>query len=357
MDNITDLKILLAQPKRIVILSHRNPDGDAIGSSLGLQKYLDKLGHQTTVLFPSEFPDFVDWMEGSSEIVIFDNHAEKAEAIVRDAEMVFCLDFNGLSRIDDLGKVVESMTTIPKVLIDHHLDPEPFANFTLSDTSASSTCELIYDFIHLLDDRKNLDARIATDLFVGILTDTGSFKYSTSAKLYRTAADLVEMGVDDYGIQDKLFNAMTEKQLRLMSYCLSSRVMKIFDEYCTGIIVLSQHDYKKFDIQRGDTEGIVNYLLKIKHIRFAVLITEQPNIVKLSLRSTGDFSVQEIAQKYFKGGGHKNASGGISYQTLWGTVERFKKILPKYRESLRAGLEHLIPEPTVETTEEKEGMD
>jgi|AntRauTorckE5430_2_1112549.scaffolds.fasta_scaffold02281_5 phosphoesterase RecJ-like protein len=350
MDNIQDLKDLLAHPKKIAILSHRNPDGDAIGSSLGLQKYLDKIGHQTTVLFPSEFPDFVEWMEGSKEIIIFDNDKENAEAIVRAAEMIFCLDFNGLSRIDDLGKIVETLTETPKVLIDHHLNPENFAEFTLSDITASSTCELIYDFIHLLGDAENLDARIATDLFVGILTDTGSFKYSTSAKLYRIAADLVELGVDDYGIQDRLFNSMTEKQLRLLSYCLSNRVMKVFDEYCTGIIVLSQHDYKKFDIQRGDTEGIVNFVLKMKHVRFAVLITEQPNIVKLSLRSTGDFSAQEIASKYFKGGGHKNASGGISYQTLWGTVERFKKILPKYKEQLRAGLEHLIPEPQ-ETSE------
>lgn len=348
MNNIDSLKDLLAQPKRVAILSHRNPDGDAIGSSLGLQKYLDNIGHDTTVLFPSEFPDFVEWMEGSSEIVIYDNEPERSEAIINDSELIFCLDFNGLSRIDDLGKFVEAQKETPKVLIDHHINPEDFADYTLSDTSASSTCELVYDFIHLLDDRANLDVRVASDLFVGILTDTGSFKYSTSAKLYKTAADLIEIGVDDYGIQDRLFNSMTEKQLRLLSYCLSSRVMKIFDEYCTGIIVLSQHDYKRFDIQRGDTEGIVNYILKIKHIRFAVLITEQPNIVKLSLRSTGDFSVQEIAKKYFKGGGHKNASGGISYQTLWGTVERFKKILPKYREELRAGLEHLIPEEVPE---------
>jgi len=343
MNNIETLKELLAQPKKISILSHRNPDGDAIGSSLGLQKYLDKLGHDTTVLFPSEFPDFVEWMEGSSEIVIYDNEPENATEIVEKSELIFCLDFNGLSRIDDLGKVVEAQNETPKVLIDHHINPEPFADYTLSDVTASSTCELVYDFIHLLDDKKNLDVKVGSDLFVGILTDTGSFKYATSAKLYRIAADLVELGVDDYGIQDRLFNSMTEKQLRLLSYCLSNRIMKVFDEHCTAIVVLSQHDYKKFDIQRGDTEGIVNYLLKIKHIRFAVLITEQPNIVKLSLRSIGDFSVQEIAKKYFKGGGHKNASGGISYQTLWGTVERFKKILPKYQESLQAGYEHLIP--------------
>ena len=347
MNNIERLKELLAQPKKISILSHRNPDGDAIGSSLGLQKYLNKLGHETTVLFPSEFPDFVEWMEGSKEIIIFDNEAEKATEIIEKSEIIFCLDFNGLSRIDDLGKVVEAQRETPKVLIDHHINPEPFADYTLSDVTASSTCELIYDFIHLLDDSKNLDVKVGSDLFVGILTDTGSFKYATSAKLYRIAADLVELGVDDYGIQDRLFNSMTEKQLRLLSYCLSNRIMKVFDEHCTAIVVLSQHDYKKFDIQRGDTEGIVNYLLKIKHIRFAVLITEQPNIVKLSLRSIGDFSVQEIAKKYFKGGGHKNASGGISYQTLWGTVERFKKILPKYQESLQAGYEHLIPKDKV----------
>jgi phosphoesterase RecJ-like protein len=352
MDNIKALKDLLQVPKSIVILSHRNPDGDAIGSCLGLQKYLDKFGHRTNVIFPSEFPDFVEWMEGASDITIFDNDSEKTKTLIEEAEMIFCLDFNALNRIDDMGKLVEVRTNTPKVLIDHHIDPEPFADFTLSDTSASSTCELVYDFIHLLEDREKLDVKIASDLFVGILTDTGSFKYATSAKLYRIAADLVELGVDDYDIQDRLFNSMTEKQLRLLSYCLSHRVMKIYDEFCTGMIVLSQHDYKKFDIQRGDTEGIVNFILKIKHIRFAVLVTEQPNIVKLSLRSKGDFSVQEIAQKYFKGGGHRNASGGISYQTLWGTVERFKKILPKYKEQLVKGYEHLIPEQPSITGEE-----
>ena len=191
MNNISSLKDLLAQPKRIAILSHRNPDGDAIGSSLGLQKFLDNIGHDTTVLFPSEFPDFVDWMEGSQDIVIYDNAPERSEEIVKNAELIFCLDFNGLSRIDDLGTFVAAQTETPKVLIDHHINPEDFADYTLSDTSASSTCELVYDFIHLLDDREHLDVRVASDLFVGILTDTGSFRYSTSAKLYKTAADLV----------------------------------------------------------------------------------------------------------------------------------------------------------------------
>ncbi len=344
MENIAALKALLSSPKRVTIISHRNPDGDAMGSSLGLQKYLDALNHDTHVILPSEFPDFVDWMEGADDILIYDNDAETVEEVLKKSEIIFCLDFNALSRIDEVGKIVETLTETPKVLIDHHINPEPFADYTLSDISASSTCELVYDFIQLLEDSERLDARIGTDLFVGILTDTGSFKYSTSAKLYRIAAHLVELGVDDYGLQDRLFNSMTEKQLRLLSYCLSNRSMRIYDEFATGIIVLSQNDYKKFDIQRGDTEGIVNYILKIKHIRFAALITEQPSIVKLSLRSTGDFSVQEIAKKYFRGGGHKNASGGISYQSLWGTVDKFKSILPKYKSKLIKGVEKYIPQ-------------
>ena len=343
MENIAALKALLSSPKRIVIISHRNPDGDAMGSSLGLQKYLDTLGHETYVVLPSEFPDFVEWMEGAEDIIIYDQEKEVVEQVLKASDMIFCLDFNALSRIDEVGKIVETLPETTKVLIDHHINPQDFADYTLSDITASSTCELVYDFIHLLEDSARLDARIGTDLFVGILTDTGSFKYSTSPKLYRTCAHLVELGVDDYGLQDRLFNGMTEKQLRLLSYCLSTRSMRIYDEFATGIIVLSQNDYKKFDIQRGDTEGIVNYVLKIKHIRFAALITEQPSIVKLSLRSTGDFSVQEIAKKYFRGGGHKNASGGISYQSLWGTVDRFKGILPKYKEKLIKGVEKYIP--------------
>lgn len=335
MENIASLKEILSEPKKIVITSHRNPDGDAIGSSLGLKHFLLKLGHKVTVAFPSEYPDFVTFLPEANRILIHDNHPDFVEKALTGADIVFSLDYNALSRIDNMGEfIAQNCKEKTKVLIDHHLNPEAFADFTLSQTNASSTCELIYVFIEMLDWLEHLDKKIGTCLFTGILTDTGSFKYSTSPRLYRIAAHLKELGVDDYSLQFELFNSQTEKQLRLLSYCLSPDVMEIFHEYNTGIIVLTKRDYEHFDIQRGDTEGIVNFILRIKNIRFAALITEQPKIVKLSLRSKGSFSVQEVAMKYFKGGGHKNAAGGISYQTIRGTVEKFKKILPEYKEAL-----------------------
>jgi bifunctional oligoribonuclease and PAP phosphatase NrnA len=218
-------------------------------------------------------------------------------------------------------------------MIDHHLEPESFPDFLLSDTTASSTSELIYDFIQLMGWEALLDVKIGECIFTGIVTDTGSFKYSTSPKLYRTVASLVELGVNDYLLQDLITNSQEEKHLRLLGHCLFNR-MEILEEYRTGIITLTKEDYARFDIQRGDTEGIVNYILRIRGIIMAVFITEQPTIVKISLRSKGDFSVQEIAQKHFKGGGHKNASGGASFIGLKATLKKFRELLPEYREAL-----------------------
>lgn len=332
MDKFSEIKSLLAEPKQILITTHRNPDGDAIGSSLGLLHYLNKLGHTTQIVAPSEYPDFLAWLEGAEDILIFDNEPTQTEEGVKAADIIFCLDFNSLDRIDKVGDLVRKRdcTTI---MIDHHLYPDDFAHFTLSDTSASSTSEMVFDFIEALGDKHLIDKTVGECIFTGILTDTGSFKYSTSPKLFRIVSDLLALGVDDYKLQDLIFNSMNEKQLRLLGHCLDNR-MEIIEEYNTGIITLTKEDYSNFDIQRGDTEGIVNQLLKIKTVKMAAFITEQPTIVKISLRSKGDFSVQQIAQKHFKGGGHKNAAGGASFQGLKATVRRFKELLPNYKAEL-----------------------
>ncbi len=334
MENITELKALLNIPKDIVIVTHRNPDGDAIGSSLALMHFLQYNGHQVKVIAPSEYPDFLLWMPGAEKVLIYDNDPEDAQKAINEAQMVFCLDFNALDRIDKVGDLIDARKKQLKlVMIDHHLFPDPFCDFMLSDTTASSTCELIYDFIKLLGAEADLDKTIGECIFTGILTDTGSFKYSTSPKLFRIVAELIDHGVDDYLLQDLIFNSMEEKQLRLLGHCLHNR-MEILPEYSTGIITLTKEDYGTFDIQRGDTEGIVNFLLKLKKVKMAAFITEQPTIVKLSLRSKGDIDVQDIARKHFKGGGHKNAAGGSSFQTLKSTIRRFKAVLPNYQEQL-----------------------
>ncbi len=335
MENIGQLKAFLSVPKDIVITSHRNPDGDAIGSSLALYLYLNKLGHTVRVIFPSEYPDFVAWLPEAEKITIYDIEPDLSEDYVKRADIIFCLDYNSLDRIDKLGELIGSLPSTTLAMIDHHLYPDINAEYQISEPSASSTSELIYDFIEQLGDIQMLDTDIAECIFTGILTDTGSFKYSTTPKLFRIVANLLELGVDDVKLQDLIFNSQKEKHLRLLGHCLKNR-MEILPEFSTGIIWLTRNDYETFDIQRGDTEGIVNFLLKLKAVKIAAFITEQPTIVKLSLRSKGDISVQEIAKKHFKGGGHKNASGGSSFGSLKGTINKLKSILPQYKEMISA---------------------
>lgn len=313
-------------PRDIVIVSHRNPDGDAIGSSLALFHYLKQYGHVIKILVPSEYPDAFSWMPNIDDIIIFDSDPDRSEEVVKKAELVFCLDFNSLDRIDRLGEMIAANKHCKIAMIDHHLYPEPFSDFTLSDETASSTSELIFDFIEMLGDKAGLNKTIGESIFTGILTDTGSFKYSTSPKLFRIVAELLELGVDDYLLQDLIFNTRKEKELRLLGFCLYHR-MEVLPEHNAALITLTKEDYVEFDIQRGDTEGVVNFLLTMKNINIAAFITEQPKIVKISLRSKGDISVQQIATKYFKGGGHKNAAGGFAYNTLPTTVKRFKEAL------------------------------
>ncbi len=334
MDNIKDLNALLSLPKDILITAHRNPDGDAIGSSLALFHLFQQQGHRVTVITPSDYPENLAWMPGASNILVYDNDPQSVQEYLERADLFFFLDFNAIDRIDKLGEtIMAAKKEQPVVMIDHHLYPEDLADYLLSDTTASSTCELVYDFIGMLGRKGWITPDIGDCLMTGILTDTGSFKYSTSPKLFRIVADLIEFGVDDYRLQDLIFNSLQEKHLRLLGHCLASR-MEILPEFHTGIIYLTKEDYTEFDIRRGDTEGIVNYLLKLREVKMAAFITEQPTIVKLSLRSKGDLSVQEIAQKHFRGGGHRNAAGGASFIGLHPTIRKFKEILPEYRAQL-----------------------
>jgi len=327
-EEILKIKELLAFPKAISIITHRNPDGDALGSSLGLKHLLEKLNHSVKVILPSEYPLNFSFLKDIDDCMVFDLSHDECRAQIKQSDIVFCLDFNSLDRIDKLGLSVQE-SSAQKILIDHHLDPEPFADYVFSDIAASSTCELVHRFIYLIGEDSKFDPVIGQALFAGIITDTGSFKYGTNPYTYEAASDLKSRGVDDYGLQDKIYNSLTEKQLRLLGHALANR-MEIIPEYGAGIIALTKKDYVDFEIQRGDTEGIVNYLLMISGINVAAFIREQPTIVKLSLRSKGDISVQEIARNHFNGGGHKNASGGAAYAKLDDIVQRFKSVLPKY---------------------------
>ncbi|MBC7885290.1 MAG: bifunctional oligoribonuclease/PAP phosphatase NrnA [Saprospiraceae bacterium] len=327
-DEIKQLKQYLSLPKEIAIITHRNPDGDAMGSSLGLAAYLRKLNHSVKVIYPSEYPIGFAYMTNVHQVIIFDLDQNAARLAIDKADLIFCLDFNGLDRVDKLGENIQ-YSKAKKVLIDHHLDPEPFTDIEFSETEASSTCELVFKVIDELGDRNQIDSAIGDCLFTGLVTDTGSFRYGTRPYTYEVAGILKSLGVDDYKLADKIFNSQKEKHLRLLGHCLANR-MEVMNDYGVGIMWLTKKDYIDFDIQRGDTEGIVNYMLMMENIKVAAFVTEQPTIIKISLRSKGDISVQEIAAKYFNGGGHKNASGGGVYASLNDIIEKIKKVMPQY---------------------------
>lgn len=333
MENLefSDIKSMLEMPKRVVIIAHRNPDGDAIGSSLALKGFLQNTGHAVTVIYPTDYPPLYLFLPGIEETLISAAQFEESVHAIGQADMIFLLDFNGLDRIDQLGIVVQESGAV-KVMIDHHLDPEPIADWSLSEPKASSTAELIYTFIEMLGKTEYIDIQIGTAVFTGLLTDTGSFKFSTSSRLFDVAGRLKELGVDDYTLQNRLFNSLTDKQLRLIGHSIANR-MELLHDLQTGIIFLNKEDFKKFRIQRGDTEGIVNYILMIEKMRIAVFVTDQNGTIKLSFRSKGDVSVQGLARDYFNGGGHKNASGGSSKRSLSQTIHYLKEVLPGYLES------------------------
>lgn len=318
-------------PKRVAILTHRNPDGDAIGSSLALKSYLEMKGHTVQVIFPTDYPPIFHFLEGIESSLVSVAQMEESTHVIEKSDIIFFLDFNGLDRIDRLGPVVQESEGF-KIMIDHHLDPEPIADWQLTDPRASSTCELIHVFIDMLGDKFMIDQSMGTAIFTGLLTDTGSFKFSTNERLFQIASHLKAIGVDDYDLQNKLFNSLSEKQLKLIGHCIANR-MEVLGDLQTGIIFLNKDDFRKFRIQRGDTEGIVNYVLMMEKMRIAIFVTDQNGTIKMSFRSKGDISIQGLARDYFNGGGHKNASGGTGKQSLTETIEYLKKVLPDYLES------------------------
>lgn len=332
MEFSSDLSQLIRVPQNVAILSHRNPDGDAIGSSLAMQHYLAQYGHTTHVIFPSEFPVEFEALPGAEEVLIWDIHTEECKHVLAKKNLFIFLDFNAYNRIDRLGDYVKDLPG-SRIMIDHHLYPDPIADFIFSDTAASSTCEMVYQFIVGMGDHMKITPMVGKCIYTGLVTDTGSFRYATNPNVYRIAADLVERGTDDTAVQDMIFNSQTEKNLRLLGHCLSNR-MEFYPEYRTALIWLSKKDYEQFNIQRGDTEGIVNYLLSVRDVKLAAFIHNQPTVVKLSLRSKGDLDVQEICKKHFNGGGHKNASGAYSHESLKATIDKFKNLLPEYKEQL-----------------------
>jgi phosphoesterase RecJ-like protein len=330
---VKKVKTLLSKPKNIVIVTHWSPDGDAIGSSLGLYNYLIKKKHQVTVITPNDYPSFLTWMKGNNKILDFQKKETAAKKSVAKADVIFCLDFNSLKRIDKLGDEVSKSSAI-KFIIDHHLQPEDFADYMLHSVAACSTCELIYDFINLMGDKKLLDKDIANCLYTGIMTDTGSFRFpSTTSKTHLILSDLIKAGAENADIHNRIYDDNTESRLKLLGYCLNER-LTVLKEYRTAFFALNADDLDRFNYKKGDTEGVVNYALSIAGIRFAVFFVERDGIVKVSFRSKGSFDVNKFARAHFSGGGHANAAGGMSELPLNKTIDKFVSLLPQYEKQL-----------------------
>ncbi len=341
MINFNELQQVLSTPQKIIITTHLKPDADALGSSLALANYLAYYNHNIQVITPTDYPHFLNWMKGNKDVIIYNESQQNinsCDQLIKDADIIFCLDFSALHRIHDMGKEV-AKSSAKKVLIDHHIDPEDFSEFILHDRKASSTCELIYRFISLFDDLEKIDKEIGECIYAGMMTDTGSFRFpSTSAAVHLIIADLMSRGIDHSYVHRAIYDDCSENRLRLLGHAISNK-LKVIPEYHTAYISLSLKELKDFYSKTGDTEGIVNYALSITGIIFATLIIEGEDIVKLSFRSIGDFAVNEFANTHFSGGGHKNASGGRSLLTLEETIQKFERLLPEYQESLVENME------------------
>lgn len=322
---------VLNSPKQIVITSHHKPDGDALGSSLAMYHWLKSKDHNVRVIVPSDFPNFLDWMPGRSEVSIYPADRAANDQFIADADIIFCLDFNSLSRINLMEEAVRA-SSATKIMIDHHLDPEGFDDYRHWDSTAAATAELVYDFIaNVMGERETISADIADCLYTGIMTDTGSFRYSnTSPGVHRIVADLIDRGARHWKIHEYIFNSATENRLKFLGYCLLHR-LEVLREYNTAIFSVSTEDLERFNVGTGDTEGLVNYALSLHGIRLAALIIDRGELVKLSLRSLGDFPSNEVCATHFNGGGHRNAAGGNSSASLEETVAQFKSILPIYK--------------------------
>jgi len=334
MLSISEIKTLLATPQKIVITTHHKPDGDAMGSSLGLYAYLIQLGHHVKVITPTDYPYFLHWLPNNSDVIIYTEQLEEAAKLVAEAALIFCLDFNSLTRINQLGELVRSSDSY-KLMIDHHLEPEDFDDYRHWNINACAAAQLVYDFIvNELGDAERMNKDIATCLYTGIMTDSGSFRFaSATSAVYRIAADLIDAGAEHWRIHQLVYDNATENRLRFLGHCISNK-LAVLREFNTAIISVTKEELNRFDIVTGDTEGIVNYALSINGIKLAAFIIERTDKVKLSLRSTGDFPANEICKKFFSGGGHRNAAGGISEKSLEETVTEFKSILTEYKTQL-----------------------
>ncbi len=329
------IRRLILESRSVAITSHHNPDGDAVGSVIALSLLLRKLGKDCLAVVPNDYPAFLKWMPGSNSVTIFKHETDSCRDFIARADLIFCLDYNALHRTVDMENDLRNARGT-RILIDQHLEPviSDFS-FLYSETATSSTGELVYRFIQMTGFNDLIDHDIAAAIFVGIMTDTGSFSYSCNyPETFDIVARLMAHGISADRIHRLVYDTYSESRLRLLGYCLSEKLV-ILPDFQTAYIALSKEELHKFNHQVGDTEGVVNYALSIEGVKVAVLMTERKDRIRLSFRSKGTFSVNRMAREHFSGGGHLNAAGGDSFLTLAGTIEKLISVLPQYAGDIR----------------------
>ena len=332
---LIETKKQIEKAQKIVIVTHLSPDGDAMGSSLGLYHYLLSMDKEVRVVVPNAFPYFLKWMDGSKDVVVNTYIPTVAEALIRSADLIFCLDFNTLKRIGILGDLVEQ-SNAKKIIIDHHLDPDESFDVVICYSQISSTSEIVFRLMAQMDNGlDNISTVMAECIYTGMMTDTGGFTYNSNApEIFEIISMLLKKGIDRDLIYRNVFNNYSDQRFRLLGYTLSQR-MKIYPEHKASLIYLTKEDQQQFTLTKGDTEGFVNYPLSIKDILFSVFIREDGDLTKISLRSQGDFPCNKFAADYFNGGGHLNASGGEFYGEIEDAISLFEEGLEKYAEILQ----------------------
>ena len=324
--------------KSIVLVPHTNPDGDAMGSVLGLRRVLLNAGLKVKIVSPTKYPEFYHWMDGHDEVIVYSHHPKQAASALAESDLLICLDFNQLSRLGDMKPLIESFEG-KKILIDHHPYPGNFTDLVISDTTFSSTAELMFSVLQPTEFAQYIDRDAATSFFTGIMTDTGSFDFSVSnPNTFETVAQLTRMGIDQMYIHSKVYDNYSYDRMRLLGFCLSNR-MTFFPEYHAACMYITLEDQKAFNFKTGDNEGFVNMPLSIKGIVFSALFTEKSKYIKASFRSKGEFAVNEVSEKYFNGGGHRNAAGGEFYASLSETLALFEKLLPEFDDRIKKSIE------------------
>ncbi len=335
-----ELKSFLDKPRSIVIVGHRNPDGDAMGSTLALKHYLDLKGHNATVVVPNEYPEFLHWLPGSKTTYRFDWQNSQSQRAINASEIIFLLDFNALHRVGyDMQNTLEKYPN-DFAMIDHHQQPDD-VKYMYSDVTICSTSQMVYQFIEMNNDLDLINADIATCLYTGIMTDTGSFRFrSTTSTTHKIIADLIDRGAENDKIHNNVYDCNSYNRLLLLGQALSN--LQILPSYNTAYITLTTEEKKRFDFQKGDTEGVVNYALSLKGIIFAAIFIEDADqkIVKISFRSKGSFSVNQFSRNHFNGGGHDNAAGGKSDFNMAETVIKFTLLLSQYKQELATSYEN-----------------